>query len=129
MTKSRTVRGAKGTLVSAVSAGVCYWIWTGLRQWAQDASASGQGAMGAGWFESLLAGFAGLLSMPLLLWAGMRLLGERGNHLLVLGGVVAWWLIGGHVVEDSAGDTATALFLALFAVFGGVLSLAGAREE
>lgn len=124
MTKGRAVRWGKGTLVSAVAAGVCYWIWDSLRAWAQDASAAGQGAMGAGWFEGLLAGFIGLLSMPVLLWAGMRLLGERGNHLLVLGGVVVWWLIGGHVVEDAVGSAATALFLALYAVAGGLLSLA-----
>src|SRR5690349_21309622 len=124
MTKSRTVRWAKGTLASAVAAGICYWTWTSLRGWAQDAFAAGHGAMGAGWFESLAAGFAGRLWMAVRGWAGMRLLGERGNHLLVLGGVVVWWLIGGHVVEGAVGSTATALFLALYAVAGGLLSLA-----
>jgi hypothetical protein len=122
------IRAAKGTLVSAVAAGVCHWIWSSLRQWAEDASEAGQGAMGAGWLQSALAGFVGLLSMPLLLWAGMRLLGERGNHLLVLAGVVAWWVLGGHVVEGDSGTAVTALFLALFAVLGGLLSTAEVRR-
>lgn len=122
--KARIVRCVKGVLVSALAAVVCYWMWNSLLQWADDSAAADESAMGAGWLESLLAGLMGLLSMPLLLWAGMRLLGERGNHLLVLAGVAAWWLIGGHVVEDAGvGGTATALFLALFAVLGGLLSL------
>lgn len=121
-------RWAKGILVSEVAVDGCYLTWGRLHEWAQDASIAGQGAMGAGWIEGLLALFVGLLSMPLLLWAGMRLLGERGNHMLVLGGVAAWWLIGGHVVEGAVGGMATALFLALFAVIGGLLSLVEVPE-
>lgn len=125
MTKTRAVRAVKGTLVSALAAVVCHWMWTSLREWSDDVSRASGDAMGAGWLESLLAGLLGLLSMPVLLWAGMRLLREHGNHLLVVAGFAAWWLIGGHVVEDgNVGDTATALYLALFAGLGGLLSLA-----
>lgn len=125
MTRSRTTRWAKGTLVSALAAVVCHAGWERLREWSSDVAASDPGAMSAGWLEGMLASATGLVAMPVLLWAGMRLLGERGNHLLVLAGVVAWWLIGGHVVEDAGvGVTATALLLALFALLGGALSLA-----
>ncbi|MGW0735635.1 hypothetical protein [Streptomyces sp. NPDC002851] len=127
MTKSRTIpwiRGLKGMLVSGLAAVLCSWGWNALRDWADDVAATGGDTIGAGWIESALAGLAGILAMPLLLWAGMRLLGERGNHLLVLLGLVAWWPIGGHVVEDAVGPVATGLFLALFAVIGGLLSLA-----
>jgi hypothetical protein len=60
--------------------------------------------------------------MPVLLWAGMRALGERGNHLLVLLGTVSWLLIGGHVVEDDVSVAATVAFLGLFALLGSVLA-------
>jgi hypothetical protein len=122
MTRSRNARWAKGTLVSAVAAVVCYWTWELLRTWAQDIAAAHEWAMGAGWYQAMLAGVTGVLAMPLLLWAGMRLLGERGNHLLVAAGVVAWWFIGGQIVEDGVGRTATVVFLALFALLGGALS-------
>ena len=113
--------------MSTAAASICYWSWTELRAWAQSVSAAGQGDLGAGFLESLLASFVGgLVSMPLLLWVGMRLLGERRNHVLVLGGVVTWWLIGGHVVEDGTGSGAgTFFFLALFVALSSLLSLVG----
>ncbi|WP_369248198.1 hypothetical protein [Streptomyces sp. R41] len=126
MTNRRTARWVKGAVVSAVSAVVCYWIWSSLREWAQGVGDADPDAMFAGSLESLLAGVAGVASMPVLLWAGMRVLRERGNHLLVLLGALAWILIGGHVVEDAVGTGATAGFLALFAVLGGLL--AGVRS-
>ncbi|MFE4830792.1 hypothetical protein [Streptomyces sp. NPDC056672] len=124
---TKTVRWVKGTLVSGPAAVVCYWMWTSLPEWA-DNTADG-GAMGSGLLEGMLASVVGLPTMPLLLWAGMRLLGEKGNHLLVLLGVVAWWLIGAHVVEDAVGAGATALYLSLFAVLGGLLAGVQPRVE
>ncbi|KUO21893.1 hypothetical protein [Streptomyces dysideae] len=125
MTGSRTTRWAKGTLVSAVAAVVCHAGWERLREWAGDVAAADPGAVGAGWPEGMPASATGLVAMPVLLWAGMRLLGERGNHLLVPAGVTAWWFIGGHAVEDVAvGVTCTTLLLTLFALLGGALSMA-----
>jgi hypothetical protein len=123
MTTSSVARGVKGTIVAAVAACACYGLWKALRGWAENASRAGQGAMGAGWLESAVAGLVGLLSMPLLLWAGMRVLGERGVHLLVPGDLAAWWFLGGRAVEDAHGTAATALLLGLFALLGGLLSL------
>ncbi len=85
--------------------------------------------MGAGWLEGLLATLDGAMSMPVLLWVGMRLLGERDNYLLVLGGVPSWWLIGGHVVEGAASRLDTGLFLILFVSLGGLFSLAGFQTQ
>ncbi|WLW52562.1 hypothetical protein [Streptomyces sp. YU58] len=109
-----TARWGKGTVVSAVAAVVCYAGWS----------------VGADWSQALLVGCAGVLAMPLLLWAGMRLLGERGTRVLALVGGAAWWLIGTHMVEGTRiDDTDTALLLAVFALLGGVLCLARPSTE
>ncbi|MCD9591255.1 hypothetical protein [Streptomyces sp. 8ZJF_21] len=122
MTKSGPYRWLKGACVSAVAAVVCYWLWTSLSEWADGVAGAQQDAMLAGSIESLLAGIAGVVSMPVLLWAGMRVLRERGNHLLVILGAIVWIFAGGHVVEDSVSTVGTAVTLALFAVFGSLLS-------
>lgn len=119
----RTARGVKGAVVSAVAATVCYLIWSGGRDWASGARAADPDAILAGSIESVLALIAGVACMPLLLWAGMRVLRERGNHLLVVAATVVWFFLGGHVVEDAVDEPVTAVFLALFAVLGGLLSL------
>jgi hypothetical protein len=124
MSGSRTVRAVKGVLVAGLAAVVCRAGWELLLTRSDRVAAADPGAMGAGWTEAALASVCGLLAMPVMLWAGMRLLGERGNHLLVAAGLAAWWLIGGHVVEDAGvGPVATVLWLALFALLCGVLSL------
>ncbi|MFD8629747.1 hypothetical protein ACFV4E_38880 [Streptomyces hygroscopicus] len=122
MTKSGPSRWLKGALVSAVAAIVCYWLWASLTEWADGVANSQQDAMMAGSIESLLAGITGVVSMPALLWAGMRVLQERGNHLLVILGAIAWIFVGGHVVEDPVSTAGTAVFLTLFAIFGSLLS-------
>lgn len=124
MTSHRIARCVKGTLVAALAACVCHRIWRHLVEWSDGISAAHSGEFAAGFYEGLLAAVVGLLSMPVLLWAAMRLLRERGNHALVMGGLVAWWLIGAEIVERSPGAVATGLYIALFAVIGGVLSLA-----
>ncbi|MFI5679385.1 hypothetical protein [Streptomyces cellulosae] len=125
MAKSRSFRGVKGAMVSALTVVVCYWIWTSLLEWSDDVAQAGGDSVGAGLLEGLVARIIGLLSLPVLLWVGMRLLRERGNHLLLAAGHVAGWLIGGYLVEQGGvSDTVTALCLALFVALGGLLSLA-----
>jgi hypothetical protein len=38
--------------------------------------------------------------MPLLLWAGMRTMGERGNAVLVLVGGLVWAGLSGYYIDD-----------------------------
>lgn len=120
MTHRKRPRWLKGVAVSGLAAAACLWIWNSARAWAQAAMDSD--ADYAGFIDSLLATLAGAVLMPVLLWAGMRALGERGNHLLVLLGTVSWLLIGGHVVEDDVSVAATVAFLGLFALLGSVLA-------
>jgi hypothetical protein len=119
------VHGAKGAAVAAAAAVLSFWILSTAPAWAQGV-ATGPGAeIGSSLLDAFLAQAAGVLSMPLLLWVGMRPARIRRPWLPVLGGTVIWPFLGGHVVEDGVGTTATALFLALFAALAGALSLAG----
>lgn len=117
--ESSPSRWLKGTLVSAVAAAFCYWLWVSLDEWAGETDSDGTFS---GLFESLFAGIMGVVSMPVLLWAGMRVLQERGNHLLVMLGAIAWFFVGSHVVEDDVSTTGTVVFLTLFTAFGTLLS-------
>ena len=123
MTKKLLGRWVKGTLVSAVAAYASYAAWVRLRAWALVASTGPHDTFGTGMVQTLVAESVGLLSLPILLWVGMRLLRERGNHALVVGGFAAWWFIAGPVIEEAVGTTSTALLLALFVMIGGLLSL------
>ncbi|MEU9791173.1 hypothetical protein AB0E27_11175 [Streptomyces sparsogenes] len=119
MMKSSPSRWQKGALVSAAAAAFCYWLWVSLHEWAGQARSDGTFS---GLFESLFAGITGVVSMPVLLWAGMRVLQERGNHLLVVLGAIAWFFIGGHLVDEHVSTTGTVVFLTLFTAFGTLLS-------
>ncbi|MER6999321.1 hypothetical protein [Streptomyces sp. NPDC000410] len=127
MTKTKPVRWAKGAAVSAVAAGACYAVWTVGREWAQGVRQANPDAILAGSAESVMAVVAGVALMPVLLWAGMRAVRERGNHLLVIAGTVVWLFVGGHVVENAVSTAGTAAFLALFAVLGGLLAMVEVR--
>ena len=121
-------RWRKGAVVSAVAATICYWIWTSARAWAAGISDANPDELFAGSLESLLATIAGVASMPMLLWAGMRAFRERGNHLLVMVGAVLWLYTGGHLVEDHVSVGGTAVFLAFFVLLSSLLALVKAQS-
>ncbi|MGW6455706.1 hypothetical protein ACWF94_07210 [Streptomyces sp. NPDC055078] len=129
MTEGRVIRWVKGTVVAACAAGICYWLWTSAREWAAHASDADSSAFLSGALESGVATIAGVAAMPVLLWAGMRALGERGNHVVIIAGAVMWLFVGGHVVENDVGEVGTAAFLALFTVLGGLAALAEVPEN
>ncbi|MFF7648681.1 hypothetical protein ACFZCY_02245 [Streptomyces sp. NPDC007983] len=124
MLSSRLCRWLKGVGVSAAAAHTTYWVWESAEQWAWEAQqANPDGGIGAGFIESALAVVALVTLVPLLLWAGMRLLRERDNHLLVTMGWAMWILLNTQVAESSASKVETELFFAAFALLGGFLSL------
>ncbi|MFF0795046.1 hypothetical protein [Streptomyces spiralis] len=106
-----------------MAANVCYWIWMAGREWAESVREASPEAFLAGLWESGLATAAGVISMPILLWAGMRILRERANHALVMVGTVLWLFVGGHVVEDGVSIWGTAVFLTLFVILASLLAL------
>ncbi|EFL25144.1 hypothetical protein SSOG_04858 [Streptomyces himastatinicus ATCC 53653] len=124
MLSSRLCRWIKGVGVSAAAAHATYWVWQSAEQWAWEAQqANPDGGIGAGFIESALAVVASVTLMPLLLWAGMRLLRERDNHLLVTMGWAMWLVLNTQMSEGSVNRLETELFLAAFAVLGGFLAL------
>lgn len=129
MSKTRTARSVKGVVVSAVAATVCFWIWTLGREWAAGVREASPDAFLAGSLESVLATIAGAASMPVLLWAGMRVARERGHHLLVIVGAVGWLFVGSHLVEDDVSTATLTMSLALFAILGGLLALVTVPEN
>ncbi|WP_055546136.1 hypothetical protein [Streptomyces sp. NBRC 110028] len=124
MLSSRLCRWLKGVGVSAAAAHTTYRAWKSAEQWEWEAQqADPDGGIGAGFIEGALATVALVTLVPLLLWAGMRLLRERDNHLLVIMGWATWILLNTQLAESSADKVETELFFAAFALLGGFLSL------
>ncbi|KAK1180897.1 hypothetical protein B7755_023770 [Streptomyces sp. NBS 14/10] len=124
MLSSRLCRWIKGIVVSAAAAHATYWVWESASEWESEAQqANPDGGIGAGFIEGALASFAWLTLVPVLLWAGMRLLRERDNYLLVTMGSATWIFLGTQVAEGGASRVETELFLVAFALLGGFLSL------
>ncbi|MFI9723873.1 hypothetical protein ACIHFE_30165 [Streptomyces sp. NPDC052396] len=122
MTSSKT-RCAKGVVVSAVAAHATYWAWASLtdRAW-RVSEAHPDDGFAAGFGELVEAQLVWVLLMPLLLWAGMRVLGEKGNSRMLAAGSAMWLLIGGRV-ETKTDWLNTEVSLVLFALLCGLLSL------
>jgi hypothetical protein len=83
-------------------------------------SASGSDDAFAGTFEFLLTTAASWALMPLLLWVGMRVMGETGNVALVIVGGLAWLGLSGYYIDDidRAGGRIPALALAAYILLG-----------
>ncbi|GAA0368151.1 hypothetical protein [Streptomyces blastmyceticus] len=129
MAKSKSSRFVKGAVVSAAAAHTTYWIWASARHWASDVGEARSDSFFGGFLESALATAAGVTVMPVLLWAGMRALRERGNHLLVAMGSLMWLFAGAYVVEKDVGMMGTEVLLVLFILFCGLLALVTEGRE
>ncbi|MBW8088532.1 MULTISPECIES: hypothetical protein [Streptomyces] len=124
MSSRRLCRWIKGGAVTAAAAHATYWVWESAKEWESEAEqANPDGGIGAGFIEGALATFAWLTLVPLLLWAGMRLLRERDNHLLVTMGSAAWIVLGTQVTKGDVSRVETELFLFAFTLLGGFLAL------
>ncbi|MEU5190442.1 hypothetical protein AB0G83_25350 [Streptomyces klenkii] len=121
----------KAAAVGALAGHVMYWALTAAHDWAApDVPSDNFGqAIGRGVFQTVVTGLAGMAPMPLLLWAGMRLMRERGNVLLIAFGSVIWGYIGGRVagLELSLADSEA--WLVFFAVACGLLGLTRLPER
>ncbi|MEU6331790.1 hypothetical protein ABZ851_31650 [Streptomyces sp. NPDC047049] len=127
MTSSRAARPLKGAAVTAFAILVCHVI---LSAGYAAARAKKRADPSNAWadFDVRLATFAlGLvIVMPLILWIGMRITGEKDNYALVIGGSLAWLFGAGYNLSyiecTPSKHLPLPLLVALVAV-GGLLSL------
>ena len=95
----RYVRSIKGAVTVVVATAACHTLMSVGFASARD-SGSGSDDTFAGTFEFLLTMAASWALMPLLLWAGMRAMGETGNVALVIVGGLAWLGLSGYYIDD-----------------------------
>ncbi|WP_409469758.1 hypothetical protein [Streptomyces sp. HC307] len=101
------IRAAKTAAVAAVAALAGWKAFEALYAWA-DHAADEQTSSGAandawaGFYHYIAAGLAGIVLMPLAVWAGLRLVRMRGNHLAVIVSGCVWFaVVAPHLVDRS----------------------------
>jgi len=88
----RVVQPLKGAAVTAVAVLVCHLILSaGYAAARAHERADSDGSWVGAEIQLVTFVLGLLLVMPLLLWAGMRILGERDNYLLIIFGSLVWW--------------------------------------
>ncbi|MER5302571.1 hypothetical protein ABT039_24335 [Streptomyces lasiicapitis] len=132
MTRLLPGRALKGATVTALAVFVCHLILsTGFASARAEREArSDEGPdtwVGADtWLAAFVLGT--MLVMPVLLWAGMRILREKHCELLVIGGSLTWFLGAGRGVDgiDSAdGGLLPVPLLVGVVALGALLSIPG----
>ncbi|MFF8633522.1 hypothetical protein ACF052_04795 [Streptomyces pilosus] len=108
------VRHAKGALTAVLATAVCHTLMYAGYAWARDSATASGDTLFSGAFEFFLTSVTSWALMPVLLWAGMRLLGETGNTMFVFGGGLVWAGASGYFIDDidSAGGHMPLLVLA-----------------
>ncbi|MEU6521558.1 hypothetical protein ABZ892_01625 [Streptomyces sp. NPDC046924] len=94
------IRHAKGALAVVAATAACHSLMSAGYAWARDSAAASGDTIFSGAFEFLLTTAASWALMPLLLWAGMRVMGETGNAVLVLVGGLVWVGLSGYCIDD-----------------------------
>ncbi|MBT2385322.1 hypothetical protein [Streptomyces sp. ISL-11] len=127
----RIVRCVKAAVVGALAGHAMYWTVTAVRDWANtDSTTDNYGqAIGEAVFQIVMTGLVGMAPMPVLLWAGMRLMQERGNILLMLFGAVTWGFIGGRAAQLKMSCAETEGWMIFFAIACGLLGLTRLPER
>ncbi|MER6148022.1 hypothetical protein [Streptomyces hirsutus] len=96
----RYMRHAKGALTVVAATAACHALMSAGYAWARDTAAASGDTIFSGAFEFLLTTAASWALMPLLLWVGMRVMGETGNAVLVLVGGLVWVGVSGYFIDD-----------------------------
>ncbi|WDV51444.1 hypothetical protein PV963_14180 [Streptomyces coeruleorubidus] len=122
----RYVRFVKGAVTVAVSTAACHSLMYAGFAGARESAVASEDDVWAGAFEFLLTTAASWILMPLLLWAGMRVMRETGNTVLVAVGGFVWLGLSGYFTDDidRAGGHLPVLALTAYVLLG--TALAGA---
>ncbi|MFA3872906.1 hypothetical protein ABS735_04305 [Streptomyces sp. MMCC 100] len=122
----RYVRFIKGAVTVVVATAACHTLMSAGFASAGDEAAGSDDAF-AGIFEFLLTTAASWALMPLLLWAGMRMMGETSNVALVIVDGLVWLGLSGYYIDDidRAGGHMPALALAAYILLGTGLAGSG----
>ncbi|MFE6774582.1 hypothetical protein [Streptomyces sp. NPDC057702] len=94
------LRRVKGALAVATATAVCHVVMSYGYGKARASEQRNPDAVLGGAAEHLLTTFTCWALMPLLLGVGMRLMGERGNRLLVITGGLIWLPLSGYFVDE-----------------------------
>ncbi|MEW1549901.1 hypothetical protein [Streptomyces tsukubensis] len=120
------IRCAKGAVTASAATAACYTLMYRGYAWAREAAdtRTARGGTFGGAIEHLLTTAGSWTLMPLLLWAGMRLLREGGNTVFVLAGGAAWVLVSGILIDDIdfPGSRTPYVALAAYVLFCTMLS-------
>ncbi|MFJ8590385.1 hypothetical protein [Streptomyces sp. NPDC093598] len=127
----RYVRFVKGAVTVAVSTAACHSLMYAGFAGARESAAASEDDTWAGAFEFLLTTAASWALMPLLLWAGMLVMRESGNTLLVLVGGLVWVMLSGYFTDDidRAGGHLPVPALAAYVLLGTAAAGVGHRPD
>ncbi|MEU1047204.1 hypothetical protein ABZ400_18855 [Streptomyces sp. NPDC005897] len=126
----RYARHAKGALTVTGATAASHALMSSGYTWARDSAAAGDTVF-SGAFEFLATTAASWALMPLVLWAGMQVLGEAGNTVLLITGGLAWVGLSGYFIDDidRTGGQIPILALAAYVVLCTGLAGAGSSHR
>ncbi|WP_436726887.1 hypothetical protein [Streptomyces sp. URMC 128] len=125
------MRHAKGAVTVTAATAACHTLMSAGFAGARERAAESDDEMWTGAFEFLLTTAASWALMPLLLWAGMRMMGETHNAVLVAVGGLSWAGVSVYFTDDidRVGGHIPFLALAAYVLLGTVLAGAGSSHR
>lgn len=123
------VRAAKTTLVTVAVTLAVWWLLRGMYTLVEDSTEvdSARNPL-AGVPYYLAANAAGIALQPLALWAGLRLVGVRGNHFAIIVSAFVWaTMTTGHLVDSTPDPWEAVLWVTFQSVASTGASLLQAR--
>ncbi|MEU0303013.1 hypothetical protein ABZ252_26660 [Streptomyces sp. NPDC006175] len=93
----RYARHGKGALTVTGATAAGHTLMSSGYTWARDSAGD---TVFSGAFEFLVTTAAAWALMPVVLWAGMRVMGEAGNTVLLITGGLSWAGLSGYFIDD-----------------------------
>ncbi|MCT9139626.1 hypothetical protein [Streptomyces violarus] len=125
------LRFVKGAVTVVAATAACHALMSAGFAAARESADASDDEPFAGAFEFILTTAASWALMPLLLWAGMRVMGETGNAVLVAVGGLVWLGLSGYFTDDidRAGGHIPVLALVVYVLLGTALAGVGTSRR